>query len=480
MFRLFKVAAVLCALMPLQATAQTATEADAAEFLTETALEPWTGDLDGIAERGFLRIAVPHNPLFIVFDGEKQIGLAVDAARELTKHLAEAHKIKLTPVLMPLPRDRMLPGLAKGEVDLVIANLTVTEERAKTVAFTDPLRKGVKEIVITGPKAGDVASFDDLVDHGLALRRSSSYFTHAEALNAARKEAGKPEIPLTEVEEVLEDRDLLEMVQAGLIPAVVVDDHKAELWAQAFDKLVLHPDLALNDGGEIAWALRQESPKFLEALNGFVDKIEKGTLLGNMLDKRYLASPEWVLKSTANDDIDRAKGVQEVIRERAPDYEFDWKLIVAQGYQESRLDQSARSKAGAVGVMQLLPSTAKDKNVGIADISTVENNVHAGVKYLRFLMDRYYSEPEISDLDRKLFSLAAYNAGPGNISKARKRAVKMGLDPNVWFDNVETATAKAVSREPVIYVRNIFKYAVFIRLREDARAAKLENKSAAE
>ena len=119
-----------------------------------------------------------------------------------------------------------------------------------------------------------------------------------------------------------------------------------------------------------------------------------------------------------------------------------------------------RSPAGAVGVMQILPATAADANVGIRDISSRENNVHAGVKYLRFLRDRYFSDAGIEPMDRVLLSLAAYNAGPRNIARARNKATQMGFDPNRWFGHVEVAAANSISREPVTYVRNIYKYYV--------------------
>ena len=151
-------------------------------------------------------------------------------------------------------------------------------------------------------------------------------------------------------------------------------------------------------------------------------------------------------------------------------YDFDWLMIAAQGYQESRLDQSKRSHVGAIGVMQVMPQTAKDPNVAIDNIHQLEPNIHAGVKYLRFLRDRYFSGPELSPLDRTLFTFAAYNAGPGNVIKARKRAEKMGLDPNLWLDNVEIAAAKAISREPVVYVRNIYRYHVAYKLLAKGKA----------
>ena len=132
--------------------------------------------------------------------------------------------------------------------------------------------------------------------------------------------------------------------------------------------------------------------------------------------------------------------------------------MAAQGYQESRLDQNAKSPVGAVGVMQVMPSTARDKNVGIPNIEEIDANIHAGTKYLRFMTDRYFDDPDIDTLNRGLFSFAAYNAGPAKVSKLRKEAAKMGLDPNVWFRNVEIVAAKRIGRETVQYVSNIFKY----------------------
>jgi soluble lytic murein transglycosylase-like protein len=153
-----------------------------------------------------------------------------------------------------------------------------------------------------------------------------------------------------------------------------------------------------------------------------------------------------------------------LIRRHATTYDFDPLLIAAQGFQESGLDRSKRSPLGAVGIMQVMPATACDPSVGIPDIHIAERNVEAGIKYLRFLHDRHFSDPAMSPLDRTLFAFAAYNAGPGNIAKARRLTEEMGLDPNVWFDSVELAAARVISREPVIYVRNILKYYASYRL----------------
>jgi membrane-bound lytic murein transglycosylase MltF len=279
---------------------------------------------------------------------------------------------------------------------------------------------------------------------------------------------------VVEADEDLEDNELIELVDVGVVPAVIVDRHKAELWAKIFERVTLRPDLAVNEEGDIAWAIRKDSPQLMAAVNGFMDQARKGTMLGNILAKRYFGDTERIRNAIAPGEDPKFVETIGFISAHAAAYDFDALLVAAQGYQESGLDQSKRSPVGAVGIMQIMPATARDPNVGIPDIHIAERNVEAGVKYLRFLRDRYFSDPAMSPLDRTLFSFAAYNAGPGNIEESRKRAAKMGLDPNVWFGAVELAAAHVISREPVVYVRNILKYYVSYRLFQERRAARHE------
>ncbi len=473
---------ILAALVVFGSTAE-AQQSEDEEALLELAGQPWSGDLDGIVERGFLRLATAYNPLFFSYDGIERSGIVYDIATELEKYLNEKHAPKgkkVNVVIMPMPRDDILPSLIDGRADVAAANLTITPERSEQVAFSEPTYPDVRELVITGPGAPDVSNFDDLAGTELHLRHSSSYFEHLQDLNAQRESAGKAPIPVRAADERLEDYDLLEMVESGIIPAIIVDSHKAALWAQVFENITVHEDLAVNSGGQIAWAMRQDSPKLQQAINTFVKTIRKGSLLGNILIKRYFKSRKWMENVTEGEARSRYEDTIDIIKEYAGQYDFDWLMITAQGYQESGLDQSKRSHAGAVGIMQVLPSTAADPSVGIPDIHDAENNVHAGVKYLRFLREQYFDEPEIDPVDKILFSFGAYNAGPGNIAKARKRATKMGLDPNTWFGHVEVAAARAISREPVIYVRNIYKYYVAYKHMEEVRAEREEAVQAAE
>ena len=448
---------------PAQQSAEAEEAPDAKSEIIDHVLEAWTGDLDGMVERGFVRLLTAHNPLYLSYDGIDQRGLAVDLARAFQKHLSELTGTKpgaLQVVIMPVSRDDLLPYLLEGKGDFVAANLTITPARQAQVDFSDPTYPDVRELVITGPAAAGVTGLDDLVSSEIHIRRSSSYFEHLSGLNRARRKAGQEEIPIVEADEVLEDYDLLEMVNAGLIPAVIVDSHKAALWAQVFENITVHQDLAINEGGSIAWAARRNNPKLMAAINGFVKVAKKGTLLGNILIKRYLASTDWIDDVRSGEAQKRYEAAIDIIKKYAGRYDFDWLMIVAQGYQESKLDQSTRSKAGAVGIMQVLPTTAADSNVGIQNIEQADPNVHAGVKYLRFLRDRYFASADIEPLDQVLLSFAAYNAGPANIAKAQQKAVQMGLDPLRWFGELEIAAARTISREPVLYVRNIYKYYV--------------------
>jgi membrane-bound lytic murein transglycosylase MltF len=164
-----------------------------------------------------------------------------------------------------------------------------------------------------------------------------------------------------------------------------------------------------------------------------------------------------------------------IFRNYGDRYDFDWLMLAAQGYQESGLRQDRRSPAGAVGVMQIKPSTAADPNIGIDDVSTVDNNIHAGTKYMRFLADRYFDDDGINDLNQWLLSLAAYNAGPAKVARMRREAAENGYDPNYWFDNVEIIAARRIGKETVTYVSNIFKYYVgyqIISERSDMRATR--------
>jgi membrane-bound lytic murein transglycosylase MltF len=437
--------------------------------------QKWTGDLDGMVERRRIRILTVYSKTFYFVDKGTQRGivhdLGVQLEEQLNKKLKTKH-LRVNVAFIPVSRDELLPALVDGRGDIAAANLTITPARLKVVDFADPWVRDVDEIVVTGPQSPPIASRDDLAGKEVFVRRSSSYHDSLLKLNATFKLQGKPAVKLVPAPEVLEDEDLLEMLNAGLVQVLVVDEHKAVFWKQVFPALTLHPDVAVATGGEIAWAIRRDSPKLKAELNGFVKKHGKGTAVGNTLLQRYLKSTRYVKNATADAEMRKFRETIEMFRKYGDKYGLDWMLMAAQGYQESRLDQNAKSAVGAIGVMQVMPATGKELNVG--DITQIDPNIHAGVKYVRFMIDQYYRNEPMDDLNKGLFAFASYNAGPGRVAGLRKEAAKRGLDPNVWFNNVERVAAEKIGRETVTYVSNIYKYYVAYTLSQGEYLERME------
>lgn len=442
-----------------------------------TLMQPWTGDLDGMVERRVVRILVTFSKTNYFLDLNEHRWITYEAGKlfeeEVNKKLGSG-VLRLNMAFIPVSRDELIPALVEGRGDIAAAGLTITPEREAEVDFSTPFAGDVRELVVTGPTAPSVASLEDLSGKEVFVRESSSYHASLLALNERFRGEGLAPIQIEPADELLETEDILEMVSAGIVPITVADSYLAEFWAQIFD-ITVHDNLAVREGGQIAWALRKDSPQLKEVMDAFAVSHGKGTLMGNILLKRYLRNTAYVTNSSAEEDVARLHNAAELFRKYADQYDFDWLLVAAQAYQESGIDQSVRSAAGAIGVMQVLPSTAADRNVNIQNIEEIENNIHAGVKYMRFMMDRYFADEPIDELDKAIFALASYNAGPARVARLRKEAEENGLDPNVWFRNVEVIAAKRIGRETVQYVSNIYKYYVSYKLIGET----LERKSAA-
>jgi len=432
----------------------------------------WKGDFDGMKERKRIRILVPPSKTFFFYDKARALGTAADLGRAFEAWINKKYKLKtlkIHVVFLPTRRDQLFQALNEGYGDIAMGNLTITPERLKIADFSDPVTDDVKEVVVIGPKAPALSKIEDLGGKELYVRKSSSYYEHLLGLNKRLKK----KIILKAAEEDLEDEDLLEMVNAGLLPMAIVDDHKAEFWAQVFDNIIVRTDLAVNTGGRIASAVRKNSPLLLAELNGFIHSYIKKTGLINIVVQKYLKSTKYVKNATAQQEMQKYLKVVDLFKKYGEKYHFDYLMLLSQGYQESGLNQSAKSPRGAVGIMQVLPNTAAKPPISIYDVDkSAENNVHAGVKYLRWLADNFVNEPEIDAKNRTLMVFAGYNAGPGNLRKFRKVAKQSGLDPNIWFGNVEQAAAKIVGRETVHYVASIYKYYIAYKLWEEHQKEK--------
>jgi membrane-bound lytic murein transglycosylase MltF len=433
------------------------------------------GDYPEMVKRRVIRALVPLSKTFFFIDKGQKRGLTYDALVSFEKYINRQLKSKYLQVklvVIPTSRKHLLEDLQAGYGDIAAGNLTITAERSRFVDFAEPGLTGVDEIIVSAKPAPALKSIFDLAGRKVYARTSSSYYESLRNLNKALVSAGKKPVRIETVDEYLEDEDLLEMVNAGLIPMVVIDNQKGQFWAKIFKNIKLYPKIKLRSGGKIAWAVRKDTPKLKKVINGFIKKNKKGTLTGNILYDRYLKNTDYIRNNVSGTERKKYKQTVSLFKKYAHKYGFPYLLLTALAYQESGLDQKKRSHAGAVGIMQVLPKTAADKNVGIKQIDRLENNIHAGTKYLQFMKKRYFSDGSLDELNKNLFTIAAYNAGPARIAKLRGEAKKKGLDPNVWFNNVEVIAARRIGRETVQYVDNIYKYYVaykHIMLQERAR-----------
>jgi len=437
--------------------------------------KPWTGDFDGMLERRVVRVLVPYSRTLYFVDKGKELGLTAELAREFEKHLNARHAKQLgnrplTVVLIPTSRDKLLAHVAEGRGDIAAGNITATDQRLKLVDFVFPKdAKPVRELIVTGPRSPQVATLDDLSGKTVHVRRGTSYYESLEALNARFRKERKEPVKLVELPAAIEDEDKLEMLAAGVLELVVVDDWIAQMWAQVLPKLKVREDLVLREEGQTGWAVRKGSPKLVEALATFDRTVVKkhGLLRSNLA--KYHRRVKQIRNNTADAEWKRFQATVKLFERYGARYHFDPLMLVAQGYQESRLRQEARSHVGAVGVMQIMPETGKELDVG--DIHQIEPNIHAGAKYMNRLMTRYFKDANFSEQERTLFAFASYNCGPGNIIKMRAEAVKQGLDQDKWFDNVEIVTGRRIGMETTTYVRNIYKYYVAYKLTVEAHDA---------
>ena len=426
-----------------------------------TLLGPWTGDLDGMQQRRTIRVLTAYSKTLYFIDKGTERGTAADQGRlleaELNKTLAKGH-LTVNVVFVPVSRDELMPALIQGRGDIVMANLTVTAERRKTVDFVEPWIMDVDEIVVAAPNGPAIASQYDLSGREVFVRESSSYHESLLELNRELAMRGQKPVVIVPAPEELEDEDLLEMTAAGLVTFTVVDSHKAWLWKQVIPTVRLYPEIKVRQGGDIAWAIRKDSPQLKAALNKFLATNGRGSLNARLIFRRYLQNTQYVKSATADAEMKRFREAVSYFRKYGSQYNLDWMLMAAQGFQESRINQQARSQVGAIGVMQIMPATGKELKVG--DISTIEPNIHGGVKYIRTLIDRHYANEPMDDLNKVLFAFAAYNCGPGRVRQLRRESEARGLDPNIWFNNVERLAAEKIGRETVTYVSNIYKYYV--------------------
>lgn len=449
------------------ATLQKVASQSTASLELPLTFERHVGDLDCMKKRHVIRVlVVPSHSGFFYDKGHPQ-GISFEAFDEFQRFANQKLKtgtLRINVTYIPVRPEQLEKALLEGIGDVIGYGVIVTPEREQKILFTTPIETNVKQVIITGPKAPAIATLEDLSRKEIYANPLTVYYENLQSLSEAFRKAGRPPILVKAADPNLTDEDLLEMVNAGLLPATVTINIRADFWSKVYPHLTLHPGMVLKEEGQLAFATRKDSPQLRQLLDEFVQGRQMGTSFGNTLIRRYLQNTKWVRDATSSEEMKKFQEYVRYFRKYAAEYDFDYLMLVAQGYQESLLDQSKRNPSGAVGIMQVIPKYAAAPPIGIPNVDSAQYNIQAGAKMLRNIADTYFKDDKLDATNKTLMVFAAYNAGPNRIVRLRKKAAAEGLDPNQWFGNVELVAAKDVGQETVQYVSNIYKYYVAYKL----------------
>lgn len=432
--------------------------------------------LDGMAQRRQIRALVSLSKTDYFIINGVQRGIAYEMSRDLETFINKKlnrEKYPISMVIVPVPRDKLIRYLEEGRGDIAFAELTITPER-KEIDFSAPMHNHVEEVVMRNKTVPAIVSEEDFSGKTFYLRPSSSYYTTILHINERLIQKGLDPVNIKDLSENLADSDIMEILNAGIIDYTVLDDFRGNLWATVFPNVKMEKNFPLTPPRAIAFGLRKDTPQLKMLVDEFMKTHHFGTAYGKVLTKRYFINNPWAKNALAPAELQRFHNMVEIFKKYSSKYEFDYLMMTAQGFQESGLNQNRRSHVGAIGVMQLMPATGKEMNVG--DIRKLENNIHAGVKYMRKLSTTYFNDPSLDPENRTFFCFAAYNAGPGRIAQLRQITKQRGLDPNVWFDHVETVAAEKIGHETVQYLFNISKYYVAYKLIEEQQKQRKADK----
>jgi len=434
----------------------------------------WTGDWDELAKHNMLRMLVLYNKTGFFYDKGRPRGAVPDIAEEMERYLNKKLKTgakKLKVVFIPVSPAQLGKYLNDGSGDLVATSIIVTPEREKQMDFTTPILWGeyAKLVVVTAKNAPQMASLDDLSGKEIYVNPVTLSYKLLKEQSQKLKQAGKAEISVKESDPNLTDEDLLEMTNAGLIPATVTFSYRAELWSAVLPNIIIHSDIPLSDDVNLAFAMRKNSPQLKAVMDDFFKDHRQGTAFGRVMFQKYYANKKFIKNATSREELRKFESYVTYFQKYAAEYNFDYLMLAAQGYQESTLKQDLVSHRGAVGVMQVLPQYAAASPINIPNVRQADPNIHAGTKMLAYITKTYFNDPAITPMNKTLFTFAAYNAGQNRIVRLRKRAAAEGLNPNEWFGNVEMVVAKDIGQETVQYVSNVYKYYVAYKMAVEQR-----------
>jgi membrane-bound lytic murein transglycosylase MltF len=431
--------------------------------------EIWSGSYSEMIERGEIRVAAPYDRTIYVSDKGVQRGLALEVSKGLAKWINAKYvgqmkgkpiSIKLVPVIAP----DLLNSLTSGRADITIGDIGLYEPIPNSQDFiVNHASRDGQEVLVTGPSSPPLLKIADLSGQTVYGSRNTNFQKTFSSLNKELKRDGKLPINLASPLGDLDDEDLLEMLNSGLISYVTVGDWKFRLWQSIYKNITMHAGLSVQDSGWVGWAVRSTNRDLNDDLKDFYasdDFVKSLTAFRQEEYKQHLKG----LKDPIDKTVwTRFESMRPLFNRFGAQYKLNPLVLAALGFQETLLNQSAVSSVGAIGVMQLMPATGM--SLGVGDIHLLEPNIHGGADYMNQLISKYFPDAQFEGNNRSLFAVASYNIGPNNVAKARNRAKELGFDPNRWFGNVEFIATEHMGYEPMIYVRNVYKYYISYRLK---------------
>jgi membrane-bound lytic murein transglycosylase F len=414
-------------------------------------VEPIKRDLAEIKERGQLIVLAPYNSTtYFLYRGEP-----LGYEYELLQAFAKEHGVSLK-VIVATDRKSLYSMLNAGDGDIVAARLIPTEEDKQNVAFTRELYRTEPALVqqelppdkANMPEAAEKAlqpgPEEELQEIDLQARRITRPAQLAgETVTLPEKSAYRRtlielsddisgDINVVEIGGKIEDEALAQKVAKGEVEFTVMQGNLAELKEAEFRNLKVRP--VVGRSHSVAWAVRKNAPELANQLNRWIEEKKNGALFGSLY-KKYFIDRRSYLERVTSEYLASTTGklceFDPIIKKYAVELNWDWRLLAAQAFQESRFKPNARSWAGATGLLQLMPRTARE--YGVTNALDPEDNVAGAVRFLKWLTSRWSAR--IPDENERLkFILASYNTGAGHVEDAQRLTEKYGGDPKRWDD----------------------------------------------
>jgi membrane-bound lytic murein transglycosylase MltF len=334
-----------------------------------------TGDLDEMLKRRKIRALITINPISFFYIQGKPAGFTFETVQELERFINKKYKtgaLKVRVTFIPMRPDQLEPALTEGLGDVIAEGVAITPEREQRVAFTIPIQQNLTQIVVTGKDVPVGSGFDDFGGKPIYANPVTVAYDNLNRISEERQKSGKPPLNIMAADKALMHDDLIEMVNAGLIPATVAMKARTELWAKVLPNIQAHPEMVVGSGIDTGWVVRKNNQELKKVLDEFVAVNREGTSFGNTLLRRYLQDTKWVKNSINTDEMKKFVAYADFFKKYSDQYNFDYLMIAAQGYQESLLDQSKRSPSGAVGIMQVIPKYAAATPINVKDVGTAD------------------------------------------------------------------------------------------------------------